>query len=67
MDLIKLYHHCKCESCEWHAQNPISIGWERLFKDNPRDNSSDNSNAVTCTEVDEESVFVVVLSDGQHS
>ena len=35
------------------------FGWERLFEDNPWDNSSDNSNAVSYTEVDEESMFIV--------
>ena len=61
MDVTKLYHRCEgksCKFCEWRAQNPIDIGWERLFEDNP-DNSSDNSNAVIYAEVDEESVFIV--------
>ena len=65
MDVTKLYHRCEgknCNFCEWpacSAHNPIDIGWERLFEDNPWDNSSDNSNAVTYTEVDEESMFIV--------
>ena len=62
MDVTKLYHRCEgksCKFCEWRAQNHIDIGWERLFEDNPWDNSSDNSNAATYTEVDEESVFIV--------
>ena len=44
MDVTKLYHHCEGKSksfCEWHAQIPIDIGWERLFED--------NCNAATCT------------------
>ena len=52
MDVTKLYHSCEgksCNFCEWHAHNPIDIGWERLFEDNPWDNSNDNSNAVTYT------------------
>ena len=62
MDVTKLYHRCEgksCNFCEWRAHDPIDIGWERLFEDNPWDNSSDNSNAVTYTEVDEESMFTV--------
>ena len=62
MNVTKLYHRCEgenCSFCEWRAQNPIDIGWERLFEDNPKDNSSDNSNAATCTEANEESVFIV--------
>ena len=62
MDVTKLYHRCEGKSrnfCEWRAQNPIDIGWERLFEDNPWDNSSDNSNTATYTEMDEESVFIV--------
>ena len=58
MDVTKLYHHCEGEShsfCEWHAQNPIDIGWERLFEDNFRD----NDNAATCAETNEESMFIV--------
>ena len=50
MYVTKLYHRCEgksCKFCEWSAHNPIDIGWERLFKDNPWDNSSDNSNAAT--------------------
>ena len=38
MDVTKLYHRCEGKSsnfCEWRAQNPIDIGWERLFEDNP--------------------------------
>ena len=61
MNVTKLYHRCEgenCSYCEWHAQNPIDIGWERLFEDNPKDNSSDNGNAATCT-CTEESVFIV--------
>ena len=41
------------------SQLPVDIGWERLFKDNPWDNSSDNSHAVSYTEVDKESMFIV--------
>ena len=44
MDVTELYHHCEgksCNFCEWHAQNPIDLGWERLFEDNPWDNLSD--------------------------
>ena len=57
MDVTKLYHHCEgesCSFCEWHARNPIDIGWERLFEDN----LSDNSNTAACTETNEESVFI---------
>ena len=43
----------------WRAQNPIEIGWERLFEDNPMDKSSNNNTPATCTEVGEEPVFVV--------
>ena len=53
MDITKLYHHCEgesCSFCEWRAQNPIDIGWERLFED--------NDNAATCAE-NEESMFIV--------
>ena len=62
MDVTKLYHRCEgksCNFCEWRAHKTIDIGWERLFEDNPWDNSSDNSNAVSYTEVDEESMFIV--------
>ena len=62
MDVTELYHYCEgksCNFCEWHAQNPIDLGWERLLEDNPWDNLSDTSNAATYTELDEELVFIV--------
>ena len=58
MDVTKLYHHYEgesCSFCEWRAQKPIDIGWERMFEDNLRD----NNNAATCVETNEESVFIV--------
>ena len=54
MDVTELYHHCEgksCNFCEWHAQNPIDLGWERLLEDDPWDNLSDTSNAATYTEL----------------
>ena len=58
MDVTKLYHRCEGESCscEWCARNPIDIGWERSCEDNLSDN-----NAATCTEANEESVFIVEI------
>ena len=61
MDVTKLYYCCEGESCSFCecsvAWNPIDIGWKTSFEDN----LSDSNNAATCTEANEELVFIVEI------